>query len=226
MKAISFLSASIPWNFHKAGSLVTLRVPGTRRKLRSFGIRATERSEISTPKRLAIYATSCGGSCEFPPTSQGVVIEGEAALSKRRKIQKTNIARSTGSGVVQRFTPRRPRSTWSKVNRRKVEPAAGAEQLPISLDDMPTDFTLQFSPSLTVAIHPSASENLWRWLQFKGREWWMWLKGWGLILTTGNAPPSQPFIQLTVTSHHAQSLAWTVTEGMPFLLRRTSLPAS
>ncbi len=58
MKAISFLSASIPWNFHKAGRLVSLRVLGTRRKLRSFRIRATERSEISTPKRLAICATS------------------------------------------------------------------------------------------------------------------------------------------------------------------------
>ena len=112
------------------------------------------------------------------------------------------------------------------VTRRKVEPAAGAEQLPISLDDMPTEFTLLFTPSFTVDVHPSASDNLWPWLKFKGREWWTWLKGWIVILTTGSAPPLQPSIHLTVTSHHAQSLAWTVTEGMPFLLRRTSLPPS
>jgi hypothetical protein len=112
------------------------------------------------------------------------------------------------------------------VTRRKVDPAAGAEQLPISLDDMPTDFTLLFSPSLTVTVHPSAPDDLWRGLKFKGREWWIWLKDWSLILATGNAPPRQPSIHLTVTFDHAQSLAWTVTEGMPFLLHRASLPPS
>ena len=111
------------------------------------------------------------------------------------------------------------------VARRKIEPAAGTELPPISLDDMPTEFTLRFSPALSVTVYPTESDNLWRWLHSKGREWWTWCKAWSLILTTGKGPPSDPSLHLTVTSLHAQSLAWTVTEGMPFLVRRTFSPS-
>lgn len=111
--------------------------------------------------------------------------------------------------------------TRPPVTRRKIEPAAGTELPPISLDDMPTEFTLQFSPALSVTVHPTVSDDLWRWIRFKGREWWSWFKAWSLILTTGKGPPSDPSLHLTVTSLHAQSLAWTVTKDMPFLVRRT-----
>lgn len=151
---------------------------------------------------------------------RSILIKGRGVELHRFPIERWSAVQLTEAHGTFRLQKRPP------VTRRKVEPAAGTEQLPISLDDMPTDFTLLFSPPLTVAIHPSASDNLWRWLLFKAREWWVWLKSWGLILTTGSAPPSQPSIHLTVTSHHAQSLAWTVTEGMPFLLRRTSSPPS
>lgn len=112
------------------------------------------------------------------------------------------------------------------VIRRKIDPAAGAELPPISLDDMPTDYTLQFSPSFTVSIYSSPPNQLVQWLAFKGRAWWNWVKNWSLILTTGNPPASVPTLQLTVTTDHAQSLAWTTTKGMAFLVRRTALPAS
>ena len=105
--------------------------------------------------------------------------------------------------------------------RRKIEPAAGGDQPPVSLDDMPTDFTLVFSPSLLIAVHPSATDNPWRWLQFTVREWWHWLKTWIRRLATGQEPPVQPVLRLTLTPHHAQSVAWSVTDGMPFLVRRT-----
>lgn len=111
--------------------------------------------------------------------------------------------------------------TRPPVTRRKIEPAAGGEQPPISLDDMPTDFTLQFSPTFALTVHPSASDDIGRWLRFKGREWWMWLKDWALTLATGKGPLPQPWLYLSVTSLHAQSLAWTVTDDMAFLVRRT-----
>jgi hypothetical protein len=76
-----------------------------------------------------------------------------------------------------------------------------------------------------LAVHPSASQNFGAWLRFAAREWWMWLKEWSRRLTTGKEPPADPVLRLTLTSAHAQSLAWTVTEGMPFLIRRTSSPA-
>lgn len=151
---------------------------------------------------------------------RAVLIKGRGIELHRFPIERWSALQLEGTNATFRLQKRPP------VVRRKVEPAAGAEQLPISLDDMPTEFTLLFSPSLIVAVHPSASDDPWGWLRFKGGEWWMWLKGWTLILTTGHAPPSPPSIHLTVTPHHAQSFAWTVTEGMPFLLRRTSAPQS
>jgi hypothetical protein len=151
---------------------------------------------------------------------RAVLIKGRGVELHRFPIERWSAVQLSEASGTFRLKNRPP------VTRRKVDPAAGAEQPPISLDDMPTEFTLRFSPSLTVAIHPSASDDLWRWLKFKARQWWVWLKDWSLILTTGHAPPSHASIHLTVTSDHAQSLAWTVTEGMPFLLRRTSLPPS
>jgi hypothetical protein len=108
------------------------------------------------------------------------------------------------------------------VTRRKIEPSAGGDQPPVSLDDMPTDFTLTFAPSFLLAVHPSATADFWRWLRFTLREWWIWLTNWIRTLATGKEPAPQPVVRLTLTPHHAQSLAWTVTEGMPFLIRRTS----
>jgi len=110
------------------------------------------------------------------------------------------------------------------VTRRKIDPAVGAEQPPISLDDMPTEFSLNFSPSLTVTIQSSSPDNLLRSITFKGREWWRWLKGQCLALLSGHPAAAIPSLQLTLAYNHAQSLAWTVTEGMPFLVRRASSP--
>lgn len=111
------------------------------------------------------------------------------------------------------------------VARRKINPAAGADLPPISLEDMPTEFTLKYAPSLTVTIRSSAPDAFGQWLAFKGREWWTWVKSWSLILTTGSSPPNQPMLQLTVAADHAQSLAWTATDGMTFLVRRPASPA-
>jgi hypothetical protein len=109
------------------------------------------------------------------------------------------------------------------VNRRKIDPATGAEQDPISLADMPTTFTLHFSPPFMILIF-SSDGNPWQWVTQRGRVWWSKLTSWGITLWTGDRPPSSPALHLTVSPHHAQSLAWTVTEGMPFLIHRTTTP--
>ena len=110
------------------------------------------------------------------------------------------------------------------VNRRKIDPMAGAEQDPISLADMPITFTLQFSPPLTILVLSHIDGNPWQWATQRGRAWWHRLTSWGITLWTGDRPPSSPSLHLTVSLDHAQSLAWTVTEGMPFLIRRTTTP--
>jgi hypothetical protein len=148
--------------------------------------------------------------------TNALIIKGRGIELHRLPIEQWTASRLEDITSTFRLRERPP------VTRRKIEPAPGAEQSPIALDDMPTEFSLSFSPSLTVMIQPSATDNFWRWFSFKGQEWWLWLKGRFLALVSGNAVPSTPTLQLTLTQDHAQSLAWTVTEGMPFLIRRTS----
>lgn len=147
---------------------------------------------------------------------RAVVIKGRGAELHRFPIEQWSASHLAEVSTTVRLQARPP------VTRRKIEPSAGGDQPPVSLDDMPTDFTLTFSPSFLLAVHPSATADFWRWLRFTLREWWVWLKNWIRTLATGKEPAPQPVLRLTLTPHHAQSLAWTVTEGMPFLIRRTS----
>ena len=147
---------------------------------------------------------------------RAVVIKGRGAELHRFPIEQWSASHLAEVSTTFRLQARPP------VTRRKIEPSAGGDQPPVSLDDMPTDFTLTFSPSFLLAVHPSATADFWRWLRFTLHEWWVWLKNWIRTLATGKEPAPQPVLRLTLTPHHAQSLAWTVTEGMPFLIRRTS----
>jgi hypothetical protein len=110
------------------------------------------------------------------------------------------------------------------IHRRKIDPMAEAEQDPISLADMPTTFTLQLSPPLTILVLSHADGNPWQWAAQRGQTWWRRLMSWGSILWTGDRSPSPSSLDLTVSLDHAQSLAWTLTDGMPFLIRRTTTP--
>ena len=110
------------------------------------------------------------------------------------------------------------------VSRRKIDPAAGAEQEPISLGDMPTTFTLLFSSPLKVLVSSNTDGDLWQWTMQRGRAWWRKLTVWGNMLRAGDPALSPPSLDLTVSYEHAQSLAWTVVEGMPFLIRRSTSP--
>ena len=148
--------------------------------------------------------------------TNALIIKGRGVELHRLPIQQWTASRLENITSTFRLRERPP------VNRPKIEPAGGAERSPISLDDMPSEFSLSFTPSLTVTIEPFAPDNPWRWLAFKGQEWWLWFKGRFLALVSGNPVPSTPSLQLTLTHDHAQSLAWTLTEGMPFLIRRAS----
>jgi len=149
---------------------------------------------------------------------RALVIKGRGAELHRLPIQQWTGLRLAEASTAFRLQARPP------VTRRKIAPATGAEQPPVSLDDMPTDFTLTFAPSFSLAVHPSASDDFWHWLRFTAREWWVWVRDWTRRLATGEELPTHPTLHLTLTPLHAKSLAWTVTEGMPFLVRRTSSP--
>lgn len=159
-----------------------------------------------------------------PQTYVLIDLEAKAILIKSRGIELHHLPIESWSAsqlsqlaTVYRLRERPP------VNRRKIDPVAGAEQDPISLADMPTTFMLRFSPPLAIFIL-STDGNPWQWATQRGRAWWHRLTSWGITLWTGDRPPSSPSLHLTVSSDEAQSLAWIVTEGMPFLIRRTTTP--
>lgn len=107
------------------------------------------------------------------------------------------------------------------VVRRKIEPGTGVEQDPISLADMPTDYVLSFSPSLSVTVVPSVTSG--SFLQsavLLGKAGWRNVKGWTSRFLTDRSSKSISHLQLTLSANHAQSLAWSLVDGMPLVVRR------
>ncbi|GDX88866.1 hypothetical protein LBMAG45_07220 [Nitrospirota bacterium] len=156
-----------------------------------------------------------------PQTYVFIDLVTNAILIKGRGVElhRIPIERWSGSDLSRLAAPRRLRER-PQVNRRKIDHTAVTEQDPISLVDMPTTFTLKFAPLLTILVLSNTDGNPWQWTLQQGRVWWSRLTAWGQILRTGVMSPPPPSLNLTVSLDHAQSLAWTVTEGMPFLIRR------
>lgn len=105
------------------------------------------------------------------------------------------------------------------VVRRKVDPSSTTEQEPISLADMPTDYRLIMTPAFNVDIVPAASDAPLRWAWAQGKRWW------GLFLVWIDArlsvpSASAPALHLTLSREEAQSLAWSLVDGMPLVVRR------
>lgn len=147
-----------------------------------------------------------------------ILIKGRGVELHRSPIENWSASHLSQLATLYRLRERPP------VDRRKIDPLAVVEQDPISLADMPTTFTLQFSPPLTILVLSNTDSNPWQWTMQRGRVWWRRLISWRNIFRTGDKFPSPPSLDLTVSLEHAQSLAWTVTEGMPFLIRRPTTP--
>ena len=107
------------------------------------------------------------------------------------------------------------------VVRRKIEPGAGVEQEPISVADMPTDYMLSFTPPLSVTVVPSvANDSLFRSAVLLGKVGWHKTRDWAAQLLTGQPSESGSSLRMTLTADHAQSLAWSLVDGMAIVIRR------
>ncbi|TKB94251.1 MAG: hypothetical protein E8D40_01810 [Nitrospira sp.] len=107
------------------------------------------------------------------------------------------------------------------VVRRKIDPGAAGEQEPISLADMPTDYVLSFTPQMTIAVVPStANESFLRGVAILGKSWWHNVQHWTSSLFTGTSSATTPHLQLTISADYAQSLAWSLVDGMAIVIRR------
>ena len=108
------------------------------------------------------------------------------------------------------------------VVRRKIDPGAAGEQEPISLADMPTDYVLSFSPAMTIAVVPSTvGESLLHSAAILGKSWWHNVQYWTSSLFSDSSSTT-PHLQLTISVDHAQSLAWSLVDGMAVVIRRPS----
>jgi len=100
------------------------------------------------------------------------------------------------------------------VDRPKARPGEDATEHPIELGDMPAEYQLVLEPALILAIVPPVQDHPWLWLRGLLRGWW----------TRAVSKGSNSWLHLTLSPESARSLAWSVTEGMPFLIGRATLP--
>jgi hypothetical protein len=106
------------------------------------------------------------------------------------------------------------------VVRRKIDPTAAVEQEPISLDDMPVEYTLSFTPPMTIDVVPAASTHPLQWIASSVKAWWRDLKRWGGSLLTDQSATQGPHLKISVSVEDAQSLAWSLVDGMALVIRR------
>ena len=105
------------------------------------------------------------------------------------------------------------------VMRRKVDPGIAVEQEPISLADMPVQYELLLAPALIVDVHHPLTENPWLWSLASSRILWRHMKDWALSRLS-DPRPTDPYLELTLVGYEARSIAWSLVDGMPVLIRR------
>jgi hypothetical protein len=106
------------------------------------------------------------------------------------------------------------------ILRPKIDPTSTAEREPIALADMPTEYLLAFTPTLRVEVTSAAGGDLPRWAWSYGKRWWRDLGRWIRSFVGGQAAQTEPFLQLTLSREHSQSLAWSLVDGMALVVRR------
>jgi hypothetical protein len=76
---------------------------------------------------------------------------------------------------------------------------------------------------LTITVVPlAAKDNLVQGIAFMGKAWWRRLKKWISRIGTDQPSTSVAQLELTVSVDHAQSLAWSLVDGMAVLIRRSA----
>lgn len=108
------------------------------------------------------------------------------------------------------------------VNRPKAAPADDATVTAIELQTMPDRYDLVFEPGLIITVGRTARERPWSWMKGTAQEWWSRLaRMLGMTVNADHATAVQ--VHLTLAQETAQSLAWTMIDGMPLIIGRTAL---
>jgi hypothetical protein len=113
------------------------------------------------------------------------------------------------------------------ILRTKSGPVDDPSAKPIELSDMPSMFELPFDPPLVVSVEASTHGSVWVRLRSRVVGWWHSLTRLSRSLSDSSRSTEDlypPMVSLALAEEDAQSLAWTVTDGMPLLILRRSLP--
>lgn len=108
------------------------------------------------------------------------------------------------------------------VVRPKAAPPDDPAQDPIELKDMPAAYELLFDPTLAVMVVPPPQERPWLWAKSLMRDSWTKIASWIRSTAATDEKAISPCLRLTLSVEAAQSLAWSVTDGMPLLIRRAT----
>lgn len=111
------------------------------------------------------------------------------------------------------------------ITRPTIDLTVSSERIPLSLDDMPTTYTLSFSPPLTIEVRPSDEGNPLHRLGTSIVTSWRTLKKWVRSfavgpLAGGTSTEPVPYLVLKIPHDQAKSLAWSAVDGMPLVIRR------
>lgn len=144
-------------------------------------------------------------------------IKGRGVELHQMPIDRWTVEERKALAGVHRLVSRPP------VVRRKIEPGAAGEQEPISLADMPVDYTLSFTSGLTINVIPVPTKgNLVQGLAFMGKGWWRLFTNWSSTIWSDQSSTSATKLELTISVDHAQSLAWSLVKGMAVIIRRSA----
>ncbi|MGQ0812218.1 MAG: hypothetical protein ACT4OO_13485 [Nitrospiraceae bacterium] len=138
--------------------------------------------------------------------AQTIVIKGRGLELHRLPLLKWETFRQGLLAGVYRLKERPP------VVRPKAIPAT--DQNPIELKDMPAAYELGFDPPLVIAVSPPPSEHLWLWAYMWGKAYWMRMRSWWL------SEDPLPYLRLILPTEQTQSLAWSLIDRMPVLIRQ------
>jgi len=142
-------------------------------------------------------------------------VKGRGVDLHRIPIVAWSLKAPAGITGIHRLTARPP------VTRRKIDPTASVEQEPISLTDMPMDYTLSCTPPLTINVLSSTGGNPWYWITSRGTQWWWAFKEWTATFSAETNSPPNPSLMLEISTEQAQSLAWSSVDNMPLIVRRS-----
>jgi hypothetical protein len=96
------------------------------------------------------------------------------------------------------------------LTRPKLAPGEDPAETVIDLEDMPAEYELGFEPDLVIAVSPPAAEQPWLWAMSRLREW-------GHQFAASQATVR---LRLALGKEDARSLAWSIIDGMPLIVRR------